>query len=232
MEMPMSKVPEVVHELSLHRFSSVETAAAAGLPASRLATRINEGRVPTFAAYPHGKTLGRGSRRTFGLTEVYALRVVEALASGIGIDVAGATAILDELRGVEMLKNSSDIAGLLPIPMHAEFEGPVDWSPQEWRPEWQNRDLAKPVFVIAARLPGMGWRARYVAPDDSIADALAFLPGTLERKLSPLQAGHIDEVSPEAMQPLGAVLINLTRELVAVDAALAPLLSAGGHSDD
>lgn len=217
-------VPEIVHQLALHRFTATDAARAAGLPASRLAVRINEGRVPTFPAYPGATVLGRGARRTFGLPEVYVLRVVEALASGTGIDVAAAFTIVDRLRGV-------GLAEVTTPPHVPDFETPLGWAPQEWPSAWQSRDLTQPFYVVAAKVPVLGWRARYAGPEMSLADALN-LGGTDENRIGPLLPHHVDGLDAGNMPPMGACIINLTRELVAVDAALAPLLDKESGADD
>ncbi len=205
-------IPGYLHDLSGLRFSTVETAAAVGTPVPRLAQRIKEGRVPQFAAHARHATPGRGRQRSFSLVEVYALRVVEELSGGDGgIDVASATAILDRLRGAHVLR----------VP---EFEHLMGWHPQTWPAEWLVRDLAAPVYVAAALVPTLGWRASYANPGDSLTDVLNRFDGRPEWRLAPLDARAQEAVDGAPMPPARMVLVNLTRALVAVDAALSPLL--------
>jgi len=213
-------IPEVVRRLALHRFTATQAATAAGLPATRLAVRINEGRVPSFPAYPGAVVLGRGARRSFGLPEVYVLRLVEAHATGAGIDVGEAFAIVDSLRGVP-LRDAVD----------PDFETPLGWAPQEWPAEWLRRDLTNPVYFVAVKVPGLGWRTRFLHAEMTIGDALA-LAGTAERRMDPQLPRHLEALIASDMAPMGALIINLTRELVAVDAALAPLLAPEPGADD
>ncbi len=212
---------EMIHRLALHRFTATHAARAAGLPATRLAVRINEGRVPTFPVYPGAVVIGRGARRTFGLPEIYVLRLVEALASGAGIEVAEAFAVVDRLRGVH-----------LHDAVEPDFETRLAWAPQEWPGTWLHRDMSDPVYVLAANVPGIGWRAGIMKSDVPLAEALRTLPGAIEKTLSPLTPRHVQGLAAAEMPPMGAIIINLTRELVAVDAALAPLLEESSHNGD
>lgn len=207
-----SRIPEHLHALSGMRFSTVETAAAIGSPVARLAQRIKEGRVPSFAGHPRDRAPGRGRTRSFSLVEVYALRVVEELSGGDGgIDVASANTILDLLRG----------AHVMDVP---QFEQHLGWHPQTWPSQWLGRDLAAPVYVVAALVPTLGWRATYAYPGDTLADILNRFDGRPEWRLSPLDARAQEFVDGAPMPPTRMVLINLTRALAAVDAALVPLL--------
>lgn len=207
-----SRIPEHLHALSGMRFSTVEAAAAIGSPVARLAQRIKEGRVPTFAGHPRDRAPGRGRSRSFSLVEVYALRVVEELSGGDGgIDVASATAILDRLRGAH-------------VQTEPDFEQHLGWHPQTWPGEWLNRDLSAPAYIVAVLIPEIGWRAKYARAGDTIETILNRFDGRPEWRLDPLRPADQSEVLGAALPPMRMHLCNLTRALVAVDAVLTPLL--------
>jgi len=186
---------------------------------------MKEGRLPQFAPSPGPTVIGAGARRTFGLTEVYVLRLVEALATGAGLDVSSATAIVDDLRGVELVKQARNVSDVEPIPVAATFEGRVGWAPQTWPEEWRHRDLSDPYFRVAKRTAALGWRAHLARQGEALADVLFRLPRPEAEDVTMSAATLADcEAADVAIAPAGVVLINMTRELVAVDAALAPLL--------
>jgi hypothetical protein len=215
----MRQVPEIVERLAKHRFSAAAAALAAGMPPARLATRLKEGRVPTFVAAPDRAVIGTGGRRTYGLSEIYALRLIEAFASGVGIDVASATAIVDDLRGV-------GVPQAAPV-----FSHPQDWWPGEWPEHWLCRDLAAPLFVAAIRTKALGWRAILTGPAVELGHLLIRFPKPPCEALMPAADDMLDCIEGgEVVPPMGLGLVNMTRELAAVDHALGALFDSAGNA--
>jgi hypothetical protein len=206
--MPANPIPPYEH-LALESFGIAEAAMAAGMPASRLSVRIKEGRVPSYSKLP----VGKGRRRRFSLVEIYGLRIIETLATSIGMPVADATAILDALRGADL------------APDLAAFQTRYGVAPHEWPKEWRWRDLTRP-YIFAARRRGDGvWDVRELRLGETRADLLSAIGvDDDECAIERLPAWEGRPRVKLSDLPMGLAVFNLTRELVAVDVALAAQL--------
>jgi DNA-binding transcriptional MerR regulator len=207
--MPAKPLPVYEH-LALVPFGIAEAAMAAGMPVARLAARIKEGRVPSYAKH----AVGSGRRRRFSLTEIYGLRIIETLTTSIGMPVADATAILDALRGADL------------APDLAVFQTRYGFAPHEWPKEWRWRDLTRP-YIFAARRRGDGvWDVRELRLEETLADNLFAIGGKADERMiarRPTVREIMEHREPDQTPgpPMGLAVFNLTRELVAVDVALA-----------
>jgi hypothetical protein len=193
----------ILHRLALERWSTAEVALAAGMPLPRLQQRIKEGRLRTIGP----KNPGTGGRRSFTLLEVYQVRLLEVLAAGAGLHTDAAWEVLSDI--------SRDFADL------GKAGSSVAFWPARWSDQWRTRDIQKSVFVVAKRAVG-GWRAEAVDGDSSIVDALATLPNPREFNLLPREGSYPGDEDTQPI-PCCAIVINMTRELLAVDRILASL---------
>ena len=200
---PLPDPPDELKILALERFGTAETAAAAGVPVNRFAQRIKEGRVPILGP----RAPGSGNRRQFQLLDVYLARL-QQLAADAGGDLVEASALAKAI--VEQTT-------------HGEFTHPAGRWPADWPADWRNRDLSNPVLLAAARYP-FGWKVARLGNDDVIAEL---------RRLPQNTDGALPSPDDDIGGPASVRIINLTRELVAVDRVLlACRLESGEGAND
>lgn len=185
-----------LHRLAAERFSTAEAALASGTTLATFAQRIKEGRMPMMA-----RRTGTGNRRLFTLTDVYAARLCEALSRGAGLALGDAKAVVAE---------ASEELRAIPAPL--------DLWPPEWPETWRRRDAGRPVLLLVVRYL-QGWRTTFAAPGETIESVVARLPKPPGRSFLPISAPAAD-VEADETEPMALVLLNLTRELRAVDRAL------------
>lgn len=185
----------LINRLSRETFSTAEAALASGTPVNRFAQRLTEGRFRFLAA-----ASGTGSRRAFTLRDIYFLRLCQALAADVGMGLPDAQAVVAD-AAMELL----------------DIRPPADRWPPEWPESWRSRDVARPVLLLASRYLD-GWRTTTAAPGEEIADAVHRLPKPPGRRFLASGGDDADDAAPMAL-----VLLNLTRELRAVDRVLLTL---------
>jgi hypothetical protein len=227
---------DLTKRLSLLTYTTKETALAAGIAPAKLQQRIKENRLPDLAR----PGVGSGNRRGFGLLDIYVLRLMEALTGGLGVPLADAMAIIDDIRGVNVVNEQNrlpPLSGVNPLgPLEADLSG-RNYYPPFWPAEWQNRDITKPIFLIATHVlshsqtGGPGWATVWARDHVALYDALNALPHPPRESLLRMS---LDDGTP---RPVAALVVNVTRELVAVDNALAIIRpqefgSADDDSDD
>lgn len=197
-----------LHRLVLLTFTTREAAMAVGIPPDTLQQRIKQGRIALIAR----PGVGTGNRRGFSVADIYRLRLMEALTADTGLSLTAAGMLVSLLRYSDVTHPGDSL----------HLDGDT-WHPQTWAPEWRNRSLASPFYLLARRLlaPGYGdtegWRVAVAGGDRPLEDALRTLPSPPRESF--IEAS-LDEGRPRVA---AAIVVNMTRELLIVDRVLAML---------
>ncbi|UPG72902.1 hypothetical protein MVG78_01505 [Roseomonas gilardii subsp. gilardii] len=194
-------------------YGSPEVIIATGTPAARFQQRFKESDL--LDVLSPGVRIG--GRRQFHLSDIYLLRLVEALAGQNRLDVKPAIAILRELLGHD-LGGTYDYRALFGETLSKDEFSKIHVlrhrHPSEWPAEWHDRndrnaqpkDFPAQHWLVARKYP-FGWRT---AVGRDVSGAIGSLPHP-----APGSEGEPDSSL--------AIIVNMTAELSRVDNALAEM---------
>lgn len=198
----MTLVSRTLCRLSCATFELADVAAAAGIPVGRLKNWLQLG---TVIAAEEPKP-GTGKRRQFPLLDVYQLRLVATLGRHAEIGPAAASEIVNRALFDLYLAPGSGISLQHLREQYRDLEA--------WPPEYLNRDLSNPSFLMAWRSDFLGtWLRKWLAPSVTLGDLSVFY-----------QRPSLPDGGEERVNL--CVIVNVTAELDVVDHVLLARLSS------